>query len=168
MKCKVCGQDNPAEARFCGNCGAALPVSAEVAAPEALAAEYAGFWIRFAAAIIDWIAVGVVSTLFSFLAFRFGAFGGIFLSLVPLLLYHWLFTGLMGQTPGKMALRIKVVNAQGNRPGLGDAALREIVGKLISTIVVCVGFLWIAWGRNKQGWHDLVASTYVVKAESRK
>lgn len=175
MKCNVCGQDNPAEAGFCGNCGAALVTAVEPpspaavpgvpVAPPAVAAEYAGFWIRFGATIIDAIAVGVVSALFSFQAFRFMALGGIFLPV--LLLYHWLFTGLRGQTLGKMALRIKVVNAEGNKPGLGYAALREILGKLISTIAVCVGFLWIVWDREKQSWHDKIASTYVVRAKSK-
>jgi uncharacterized RDD family membrane protein YckC len=80
------------------------------------------------------------------------------------ILYYWFFTGLRGQTPGKMAVGIKVIDAQGNRPGLGIAALREVLGKLISTIVLCLGFLWIAWGKEKQGWHDRIASTHVVKA----
>ena len=62
-----------------------------------------------------------------------------------------------------MLVSIKVVNAQGNIPGLGHAALREILGKFISTIALCLGFLWIAWDRQKQGWHDKIAGTYVVK-----
>lgn len=175
MQCRVCGQDNPPEARFCGNCGAALPVRAEAPAPAvapgdaaalpAIAAEYMGFWIRFAAALIDTVIVSIISGAINWLM-RYGG-GEVFGILVPLL-YYWLFTGLRGQTPGKMALGIKVVNAQGNRPGLGYAALREILGKLISTIVLCIGFFWIAWDKNKQGWHDWIAGTYVVKAESRK
>ncbi len=177
MQCKVCGQDNPPEARFCGNCGAALPVRAEAPAPAvapgdtaalpAVAAEYMGFWIRFAAALIDAVAVSLLSAALSFL-FRTFPLSSVPVSWLSLLLYYWLFTGLKGQTPGKMALGIKVVNARGERPSLGDAALREIAGKLISTIVVCLGFLWIAWDKNKQGWHDNIAGTYVVKAEPRK
>lgn len=176
MQCKVCGQDNPTEARFCGNCGATLPVRAEAPAPAvapaaAVAPEslffmhHMGFWIRFAAALIDAVIVSIISGAINWLM-RYGG-GTVFGILLPLL-YYWLFTGLRGQTPGKMALGIKVVNARGDRPGLGGAALREILGKLISTIVLCIGFLWIAWDKNKQGWHDWIASTYVVKAESRK
>ena len=48
---------------------------------------------------------------------------------------------------------------------MGRAAVREILGKLISTIVLFIGFLWIAFDDKKQGWHDKLASTYVVKAE---
>ena len=67
MQCKICGEDNPTEARFCANCGATLvarvePPSAVAvpgpppAAPE-VAVEYMGFWIRFGAAIIDALVV---------------------------------------------------------------------------------------------------------------
>ena len=182
MECRVCGQDNPDEASFCGNCGAALATGDKaatlpatpgqaVAAP-VVAAAYAGFWIRFAAALIDAAAVGVVSWLLSFLVnalhvfFSFYWLSQVLPPLPILLLYYWLFTGLKGQTPGKMACRIKVVDAQGNTPGLGVAALREIVGKLISTIVLCVGFLWIASDDHRQGWHDKIANTHVVRVES--
>jgi len=136
----------------------------DAAALPAVAAEYMGFWIRFAAALIDAVIVSIISAAMNWLPYFGGAVFGI---LLPLL-YYWLFTGLRGQTLGKMVLGIKVVNARGDRPGLGGAALREILGKLISTIVVCLGFLWIAWDKNKQGWHDWIASTYVVKVEPRK
>ena len=174
MQCKICGQDNPPEARFCANCGATLvarvePPSAVAipspppAAPE-VAVEYMGFWIRFGAAIIDFIAIAVISSMLRFFAYGPASLLVIF---IPWL-YYWLFTGLKGQTPGKMAVGIKVINAQGDRPGLGCAALREILGKLISTIVIYIGFLWIAFDNSKQGWHDKIASTYVVKVESRR
>jgi uncharacterized RDD family membrane protein YckC len=130
--------------------------------PEAVI-EYMGFWIRFGAAIIDGVILLIISSILSILArftYGLGSMFGIFLPL----LYYWLFTGLKGQTPGKMVLGIKVVNARGERPGLGVAAMREILGKLISAIALCLGFLWIAWDREKQGWHDKIADTHVVKA----
>lgn len=167
MKCKVCTQDNPPEARFCGNCGAALATTVERPLPVApepriapiVAVEYIGFWIRLVAAVVDAIVVSLLS---------FALSGLLLPLLVVLLLYYWLFTGLKGQTLGKMLVGIKVVDAQGNRPGLASAALREILGKLVSAIVFFLGFLWIAWDRQKQGWHDKIAITYVVKAEPRR
>ena len=83
-------------------------------------------------------------------------------------LYYWLFTGLKGQTLGKMAVGIKVVNAEGSVPGLGIATLREVPGKIASYIVIFPGFLWIIWDRRKQGWHDKIAKTYVVRVELRR
>jgi uncharacterized RDD family membrane protein YckC len=177
MKCKVCGQDNPPEAGFCGNCGSVLTSKVEPAVPAAVPspppavpgvqAEYMGFWIRFVAAIIDAVILGAVISLFfipysissgSHYFFPFRLFG------FPLpLLYHWLFTGLKGQTPGKMVVVIKVVDAKGEKPGLGIAALREILGRFISGAAFCLGYLWIAIDKEKQGWHDMIASTHVVK-----
>ncbi|MFC2070970.1 RDD family protein, partial [Chloroflexota bacterium] len=132
--------------------------------------EYVGFWVRFFAAFTDSIIISVILliiTSFFFIA----SFGyNLWFSSSPFIfplywIYHWLFTGLKGQTPGKMALGIKVVDGRGNKPGLGIAALREILGKTISTLVFCIGFLWIGGDESKQGWHDKIADTYVVKAE---
>jgi len=176
VKCPSCGYDNAQEAHFCANCGSRLdavtgrpaPMAVPVAeAVVGVAVEYMGFWIRFGAAVIDYVIVSVVSTVVSFLGSWSWGGGPLFGFLVPLL-YYWLFTGLKGQTLGKMAVSIKVVNSEGSVPGLGYAALREIVGKFISTIFICLGFLWIAWDRQKQGWHDKIASTFVVRVKSRR
>ncbi len=160
----VCGQDNLPEARFCANCGSSLVTTieqpaptvlprAEPAAPE-VAVAYVGFWIRLAAAIIDLLVVAFISIIVPF-------------GIVLFWLYYWLFTGLKGQTLGKMAVGIKVVNAAGSVPGLGCAALREVLGKIVSAIALWLGFLWVIWDKQKQGWHDKIASTYVVSARAR-
>lgn len=189
VQCKICGRDNPPEARFCANCGATLVTTVEppsAAVPGSppvvaeVAAEYIGFWIRLGASIIDGIIIFFISFVLSrFLlsniyGYRFSLLPSFFWFPVPWLyylfwfpvswLYYWLFTGLKGQTPGKMVVGIKVVDARGDRVGLGVAALREILGKTLSAYVLCIGFLWIIGDRKKQGWHDKIASTYVVKA----
>lgn len=168
MKCKICGQDNPAEARFCANCGATLVTTVEPPPPVAAAVEYIGFWIRLRASIIDGIIIWFISfvpsrlLLSNIVGSQFSALSSIFWFPVAWL-YYWLFTGIKGQTPGKMVVGIKVVDARGNTVGLGVAALREIVGKTLSALALYIGFLWIIWDRKKQGWHDKIASTYVVK-----
>lgn len=173
MRCKSCGYDNPPEARFCARCGFKIGTAAEQPAPAAVpgvvpatpevAVAYMGFWIRLAAAVIDGIIILVI--FFAFL--RFGIFGMLSpVFLVVYWLYYWLFTGLRGQTLGKMAVGIKVVDSGGSVPGLGTAALREIPGKIISRIVIFVGFLWIIWDVRKQGWHDKIANTYVIRVKS--
>ena len=174
VQCMVCGKDNLPEALFCANCGSSLVTTIEQPAPAVLpsaepatpqvAVEYMGFWIRFAAAIIDFLVISFIS--FVLARFTYGpliAFG-----ILLLWLYYWLFTGLKGQTLGKMAVGIKVVNAAGSVPGLGRAALREVPGKIVSSIAIYLGFLWIIWDGRKQGWHDKIASTYVVRVESRR
>ncbi len=186
MNCPNCGRDNPAEARFCGNCGTALSApqspqpsaTAPGIAPAAVAVEYAGFWRRMAALLLDgiiiWLALIILTFFFRFNpAFMRLALGSVFVAAVSVILslviflgpmlYYVLLTGLRGQTVGKMALGIRVVNERGDLPGLGRAALREIVGKLVSTIALGLGFLWVAWDARKQGWHDKIARTVVIR-----
>lgn len=169
VRCKSCGHENIPGARFCANCGAVLavvespkPVVSPSSAEPEVAVEYMGFGIRFGAAIIDIVLIGIISVLFRLTP------AGMFGLSVPVLwlLYNWLFTGLKGQTPGKMVVGIKVVDARGNKPGLGTAALREIPGKILSLVVpIFLGFLWIIWDERKQGWHDKIADTYVVRVK---
>ena len=56
-----------------------------------------------------------------------------------------------------------VVDASGKPVGFWRGALREIVGKFLSGIAFYVGYVWIAFDRDKQGWHDKIAETYVVR-----
>ena len=77
-------------------------------------------------------------------------------------LYYVLFTGLRGQTPGKMLVGIKVVDGEGAIPGVGRAIMREVIGKFISAIVFDLGYLWVLWDPNRQAWHDKIAGTFVV------
>jgi uncharacterized RDD family membrane protein YckC len=69
-----------------------------------------------------------------------------------------------GQTLGKMALGIRVVDPDGNHPAYWRAALREIVGKWLSQLVLCLGYLWMLWDPNQQTWHDKIAGTTVERA----
>ena len=161
--CAHCGAAMRPDASFCPNCGSAAASTASSVTVEAVSdraeVEYMGFWIRFAAAVIDGVITGIVGGIVDAVVGFFAI--GTILSV----LYYVLFTGLKGQTPGKMALGIMVVDQRGNVPGIGRAALREILGKLVSTIVILLGFLWIGWDRRKRGWHDHISGTYVVRKQ---
>jgi len=62
-----------------------------------------------------------------------------------------------------MALKIKVINEETNNPpGYPSAFLREVIGKFLS-LFFFLGFLWVIWDKKKQGWHDKIAHTIVVK-----
>ncbi|MBI4303197.1 MAG: RDD family protein [Chloroflexi bacterium] len=170
MKCQVCGNVNPPEASSCVSCGAAFSYLG------GLPVEFAGL-SRVWAAISDFLTV--FFCLFILYSLWYVLFPNQFLSyhkeydntalgllLFPWFLlpsYHWLFIALKGQTVGKILLRIKVVNVQGKKPGVGRAFLREVLGKQVSTILLCIGFLWIVFDRQNQGLHDKFAGTYVVK-----
>ena len=77
------------------------------------------------------------------------------------------YEGIKGGSPGKLLLGLRVQNKNGRLIGFGGALLRYI-GKILSTLILGIGFLMIAWDKNKQGLHDKIASTYVVKKNYRK
>jgi uncharacterized RDD family membrane protein YckC len=62
-----------------------------------------------------------------------------------------------------MALRIKVICCDGTEISYGRAAFREVPAKFISGIIFCIGYLMIAFDEQKQGLHDRMAKTYVIK-----
>ncbi|ETW95414.1 MAG: hypothetical protein ETSY1_30770 [Candidatus Entotheonella factor] len=69
---------------------------------------------------------------------------------------------VQGTTPGKKILGMRVVKEGGQNAGLGTMLLREVIGKSISAMILSLGFLWILFDRDRQGWHDKLARTYVV------
>jgi uncharacterized RDD family membrane protein YckC len=120
--------------------------------------ELAGLGQRFIAAIIDGIIVGFITGVFS----RFGG-AGFGLTFVVTLAYTWYFlTHKNGQTLGKMVMHIRVIKKDGSP--IDDAtAIVRYIGYYISCLIV-IGILWAFWDDKKQGWHDKVANTLVVKA----
>jgi len=83
-------------------------------------------------------------------------------------LLAWLYEALltsssMQATPGKMAFGLRVTTADGERIGFGRATGRYF-GKIVSGIILYIGFIMIAFTERKQGLHDMMASTLVVRA----
>jgi uncharacterized RDD family membrane protein YckC len=78
--------------------------------------------------------------------------------------YFVCFWSAGGQTPGKMVLGIRVISADGEIISFWRALLRYF-GYIISGIIIYLGFLWITWDKDKQGWHDKIAGTYVVRTK---
>ena len=58
---------------------------------------------------------------------------------------------------------IQVVGENGEPIGFWRGLLRETIGKFLSTIVLYIGFIAVAFSRDRQGWHDKITSTYVVR-----
>lgn len=175
--CTTCGREADPDARFCDNCGAV--VNAQGDAPQfapgmpyfeqgAQSVEYMGFWIRLAAAVIDGLLLAIVNFVVG-LALGMGDNPIAFvLNLAIGWTYHVAFIAIKGQTLGKMALGIQVVDSQGNIPGIGSVLLRETIGKLLSAIALGLGYLWVAWDKEKRGWHDHIGSTYVVRKSQQR
>jgi uncharacterized RDD family membrane protein YckC len=129
----------------------------------ALTSERSGFWRRFAAALIDGIAVGVATTI---LRLILGDAAGEGIGLLVAFGYYTYFHGRTGQTPGDAAMSIRVVDFRdgtGQPIGYGRAFLRALVS-IVSGLVVLLGYLWMLWDSEKQTWHDKAAGSVVIPA----
>ena len=137
--------------------------------------EYVGFWLRVGAAIIDSILVLIIVA--PLLTWYFGAsywlsekyFHG------PMdLLLNYILPGIAivlfwiyrQATPGKMAIGARIVDARtGSKPSTG-----QLIGRYfayyVSTIPLGLGLLWVGWDARKQGWHDMLAGTVVVRSST--
>ena len=84
----------------------------------------------------------------------------------PLLLLAYIIWALVlfarGTTPGKKALGMRVIKEDGTPAGFMTMLLREWIGKWISGLILLLGFLWILFDKDHQGWHDKLMSTYVT------
>jgi uncharacterized RDD family membrane protein YckC len=147
--------------------------------PEEFALEYAGFWIRFGAGIIDLFILLAVPYSICLTVYKFSGFTiqavHINISIIATCFVLWFlliiayFAGFWvwrGQTPGKMATGIKVIRTDSSPVAVQSALLRYL-GYLVSTVTVFAGFIWIAFDSRKQGLHDKIADTYVVKLPVR-
>ena len=128
---------------------------------------YIGFGPRFVAWLVDVIVLVVVAGVLGALLGLLGSSSGWLTNFAGLIIsigYFVFYQEYAGQTLGKKAMGIKVVDYSGGKPSYMTFFLREIIGKFISGFVFGLGYLWILWDPKKQGWHDKIASTYVVKA----
>ena len=126
----------------------------------------AGFWRRFAAYFIDGIILGIVQGILTAI---FSDSPGI-AYLLSLAINWGYFTyfegGPRGQTVGKMALSIRVLDLKTGGPiGYGRAFVRQLV-RIVSGLVFALGYLWMLWDREKQTWHDKAAGSVVVPVDA--
>ena len=134
--------------------------------------EYVGFWPRLGATIIDSILVIVICYPLLTLIYGKQYWSSTALVQGPAdLLLNWvlpaiavvLFWVYRQATPGKMAIKARIVDARtGGRPSTAQLVGRYFAYYL-SAIPLMLGFLWIAFDARKQGWHDRLANTVVVR-----
>jgi uncharacterized RDD family membrane protein YckC len=197
--CSQCGQPSKLDelARFgetlvCPNCkNTYVQKLREGVAPVRPLFQYAGFWIRFVAAFIDGIILGVASTAVILLvigkAFRpfmnmrepmppdqalaaFAALMGTFAlgAVVGEAIgatYEGVFVSRVGATPGKMALGLKVVRPNGGPITLGRAVGRYFA-KRLSSITLGIGYIIAGFDAEKRAMHDMIVDTRVVRVDS--
>lgn len=166
--CINCGVKPLNGARFCQNCGAEANPNAEICVkcgvklgktPMSTAFLYAGFWLRVVASLIDGliliIPVSIINAIFSRSGWFFGG------------LASWLYYALMESsekqaTLGKLAIGIKVTDLQCNRISFAQATGRHFA-KIISSIILLVGYFMAGFTEKKQALHDIIANCLVIK-----
>ncbi|MCD6042134.1 MAG: hypothetical protein K0R40_1737 [Burkholderiales bacterium] len=134
--------------------------------------DYAGFWQRAAALVIDWLLVMVITVPVMVVVFGLrrvsldpAEHSWDLLSFVAVAAAVIGFWRCCGATPGKLALGMKIVDAStGQPPTLGRLLLR-FLGYFVSAFPLYLGFVWAAVDRRKQGWHDKIARTIVINSE---
>lgn len=135
--------------------------------------EYAGFWERVVASIIDTIILLVITSpilyaiygeeYWSGETFSKGVWDFIISYIIPavIVILFWVYKSA---TPGKMIMKLKVVNVNTLEPLTAPQAVGRYLGYYISTLFLCLGFIWVAFDKRKQGWHDKLANSTVIKA----
>jgi uncharacterized RDD family membrane protein YckC len=132
--------------------------------------DYAGFWRRFAAYIIDSILISVVFWLAVLILGAIAGDGGVIVAYIlgtigGFAYYAGMESSSNQATVGKIALGIQVTDLQGNRVSFGKALGRNLA-KILSALILYIGFIMAAFTAKKQALHDMIAGTLVVKKGS--
>lgn len=137
--------------------------------------EYAGFWVRTWAAVIDSLLLLVILVPVLTAIYGWSYWKGTTLVQGPAdFLVSWIapavgvlvFWAVKQATPGKMAVSSRIVDAKtGNNPTTTQLVIRYL-GYFVSMFPLFLGILWIAFDRRKQGWHDKLAGTVVVRQKT--
>ena len=133
------------------------------------APQLAGIGTRFLSLIIDTIILAVLRLFLMILLAPQTLAQELVLALIldvgTTVPYYWYFwTRAGGQTPGKSLLRIRVVSEDGGE--LTDrAALLRVLGYYLGQLSIGLGFVWAAFNRQQQGWHDKLARSLVVTSD---
>ena len=137
--------------------------------------EYAGFWIRVWASLIDTVLICIVvyplltavygDAYWESTDFVHGPMDMLISWVLPavVVVIFWL---TRQATPGKMAIAARIVDAKtGGKPTTGQLLIRY-VGYFVSSIPFGLGLFWVAFDSRKQGWHDKMAGTVVVRKKA--
>jgi len=188
--CANCGSpfDLTAPAPVAPPLAAVLPSQGPAASVQnpayaALAVRYGGFWIRFVAVVIDGFIVGIVVWPISgMMALAIGVAGGAvsmpsigvhlvrgIVGLAFSFCANWIYEAGMESsskqaTLGKMALALKVTDLQGRRISFARATGRYFA-KIISGMILLIGYIMAGFTERKQALHDMIAGTLVIRTQ---
>jgi len=189
LRCPKCGGEFPDGAAFCPHCGAQVAKQEEVPAefgqpseakPRSVRVVYAGFWLRFAAYLLDSILLGltagalILGPLLKHAGLSpdnpwvllTGSGQQILAVQLLLIMVFWLYWASMESSPwqatfGKKVFGIRVIDLEGKRISFARATGRYFA-KILSSIFF-IGFIMAGFTQAKQALHDMLAGTLVVR-----
>lgn len=177
----------------CPNCKDAYAQKLREGVAPAGFVRYGGFWLRWVAVIIDGIILAI--PMFILQAILFGAmakslagitpnpgatpaevFGALapmfgmmglswFISIVLGCTYETFFIVMFAATPGKMAVGVKVLRPDGSKLQTGRAVGRYFA-KMLSTMILCIGYIMAAFDAQKRALHDMICDTRVIQSRA--
>lgn len=134
--------------------------------------EYAGFWIRVGASLIDSVVFLLVFAIPLTVIYgtnywvqevtTSGSWDVLIRYIAPVVITVWFWKKYLG-TPGKIILRLRVVDAKTGQALSTPQAIGRYLGYYVSAIPFLLGFFWIGIDKRKQGFHDKLAGTVVVR-----
>jgi uncharacterized RDD family membrane protein YckC len=134
--------------------------------------EYVGFWLRTAASLIDSVLVSLllvpIASLLLGHGLQFDMSGDFSLTsllinvVLPAVAVVWFWIARQA-TPGKMVFGARVVDAQSGAPMTTRQSIGRYLGYYVSLFGLGLGFAWVAFDARKQGWHDKLAGTVVIR-----
>jgi uncharacterized RDD family membrane protein YckC len=123
----------------------------------------AGFWLRFGSLVIDSLILGVVVIVLALLLKVVGYLIGIVIAIAYVV---YLEGSASGQTIGKRAVGIRVIDYRTGGPiGYGRAFIRNLA-RIVSGLPCYLGYFWMLWDKERQTWHDKIAGDVVVPTSS--
>ena len=137
---------------------------------------YAGFWIRVLASLIDTVLIVVITYPLLYAIYGKDYFNpetsGLIAGPVDFLI-TWILPAIAiilfwinrQATPGKMALSLRIVDADTGGPLSVGQSVGRYFGYFVSTIPLFLGLIWVAFDKRKQGWHDKLAHTVVIRTK---
>lgn len=133
---------------------------------------YAGFWIRFGATAVDTFLIMLITlpllyalygeAYFLYDGWLYGSVDFLISYVMPavIVIAFWVHKQA---TPGKLALSLRVVDARTGDPASAGQYVGRYFAYILSMLPLGLGFLWVAFDARKQGWHDKLAGTVVVR-----
>lgn len=134
--------------------------------------EYAGFWIRVAASLIDtvlmfFLTLPILMMIYGkdywFSESMIKGVWDVLISYILPAIIVIVFWAYKSATPGKMIFELKVISLGTDSKLSRGQLIGRYLGYYLSTLGLLLGFIWVAFDKRKQGWHDKLANTAVIK-----